>query len=49
MSTERSFLDMVREADKDWDKERLHPVVYEWPSGHERRDPGRYAPEDTGE
>lgn len=31
--TTRSFLDMCRQADKDFDRERLYPVAYEFFGG----------------
>jgi hypothetical protein len=39
-TTTRNWRDMVLEADKDFEEESKHPIVYKWPEGHERRDPG---------
>jgi hypothetical protein len=38
--TTKSFLDMVRAADPEFDYEGKHHVCYEWPQGNQRRDPG---------
>ena len=42
--TVKSFRDLVLAADPDWHFESLHPLVYLWPEGNERRDgDGPYA------
>lgn len=37
-TTTRSWESEVRKADKDYDQERLRPVVYRWSNGREFRD-----------
>jgi len=43
-TTTRSWLDLVRKADKDFDEKRLRPVVYVMSNGREFKDrPDPYA------